>query len=289
MERIRQFKPLIIEDKEQSACGLARHTQNYFEIVYVCKGSGDYHLNDNIHPYTPGDLFLLAPEDRHHFQIKKTTRFALIKFTDNYFSSKHYLSSDEFLMSDPGTIMRHSALKESKLKLGDPCKSIIKNTIANILIYNNRKDAATSPIVFFLILSILALVKETLTKQNIHLTGSTTGKEQFISYIHQHIYEPEKMQIKNIAVHFNIAPAYFSAWFRRHFGVSYRGYITDLRKTLIEKRMASGKLTLKEIAAEFGFTDQSHLSHFIKAKMPGVHSRRTAGASFRRTAAGAAA
>src|SRR3978361_2140692 len=85
-----------------------------------------------------------------------------------------------------------------------------------------------------------------------------------ISYINQHIYEPEKIQVKFIANHFNIAGNYFGAYFKRNFDLSYRDYVNQYRTKLIEKRIISGQLSLKQIASEFGFNDESHLSNYFK-------------------------
>ena len=267
MRRLRQFETLVIADFEVEEYPLPRHNHTYYEIIYIYKGCGLHHLNENILPYSTGDLFLLAPEDQHYFEIKKSTRFIFIKFTDNYFSSKKHISPDEFLMRAPENLMRNKLLKETKLKLEDPCNMILKNTIENINAYNSHKDVGASPIVFYQVLSILGLVKEALRKMDIPPGYRYPGKEQLISYIHQHIYVPQKIQIKQIASHFNIAPSYFSAYFRRNFGISYRDYVSQSRTKLIEKRILNGHLTLKQIAGEFGFTDESHLSHFFKNRL----------------------
>lgn len=267
MRRLRQFEPLVISDFEEEVYSLPKHNHTYYEIIYIYKGCGLHHLNENILSYSTGDLFLLAPEDQHYFDIKKSTRFIFIKFTDNYFNSKKHISPDEFLMRAPESLMRNKSLKETKLRLEEPCKTILKNTVENINAYNTRKDVAASPIIFYQVLSILGLVKEAIAKMDIPGGYRYPGKEQLISYIHQHIYIPQKIQIRQIALHFNIAPSYFSAYFRRNFDISYRDYINQSRTKLIEKRVANGHLTLKQIAAEFGFTDESHLSHFFKKKL----------------------
>jgi AraC-like DNA-binding protein len=267
MDRLKQFKTLVVEDIEEEGCMHPGHRHNFFEIIYVYKGCGTHYLNEHPTPYQTGDLFLIAPEDRHHFRKKNKNRLIFIQFTDHYFLNKRHLSPDEFLMSDPATLMRHKMLREMRLVLDEPCKTILKNIIENILAYNHRKDVATSPIIFYHILSILGLVKEAMAKHNIHLSGAPRNKELLVTYIHEHIYEPSEIQIKRIAAEFNIAPGYFSAYFKRDFGIPYRDYINNLRTTLIGKRILQGRMSLKEIAVEFGFSDQSHLSHFIRKKL----------------------
>jgi len=43
-----------------------------------------------------------------------------------------------------------------------------------------------------------------------------------------------------------------------------RDYIHDYRKVLIGRRIDSGKFSLKEIAADFGLTDESHVKKVMK-------------------------
>ncbi|MFT4030849.1 MAG: AraC family transcriptional regulator [Siphonobacter sp.] len=267
MHTLKQFEPLVIDAFEKQEYHLPKHHHNYFEIIYIYKGCGTHHLNNAVLPYRSGDLFLLAPEDQHYFEIKKSTRFVFIKFTDHYFQSGRCLSPEEFLMQEPNRIMRHKLLKEQKLVFDEPCISILRNTIDNLLAYNCRPAIWDSVLVFHQILSILGLVKEALGKLDSHFMPQLPQYDQLLSYIHENIYCPDKIQIKVVASHFNIAPTYFSAYFKRSFSISYRQYLNDYRATLIERRILHGQFTLKQIADEFGFTDESHLSHFFKNQM----------------------
>ncbi|MFT4153330.1 helix-turn-helix domain-containing protein [Parafilimonas sp.] len=262
--RRKQFEPLVIDDFEEREFHLPVHRHTYYELIYIRKGYGIHLLNHNQLPYKAGDLFILSPEDEHYFDIKKSTHFTFIKFTDSYFESHKFNHPDAFLVTRPEEIMHNKLLKEVKLKMDEPCISILKNTVENIVAYNCRKDVASSPLVYFQLLSIFGLIREAAAKLGIRIDNGQPGKEELISYIHQHIYEPSLILIKNIASYFHISPAYFSAYFKRNFEISYRDYINDYRIRLIEKRIASGKTTMKQIADEFGFTDESHLSHFFK-------------------------
>jgi YesN/AraC family two-component response regulator len=259
-----QFEPLEIKVFEENEFHLPVHGHTYYEIIYIIKGAGVHLINTNRLPYKSGDLFVISPEDEHYFEIKKCTRFVLIKFTDSYFSGKNHLAPDEFLRTQPEAIMRNKLLKEVGLVLDEPCKTILRNTVENIVAYNCRKDVSSSPIVYYQVLSILGLIKEATGKLDQRIDNGLADKEAMISYINQHIYEPEKIQVKFIAGHFNIAGNYFGAYFKRNFDLSYRDYVNQYRTKLIEKRIISGQLSLKQIAVEFGFNDESHLSNYFK-------------------------
>jgi len=266
MPKLKQFETLAFDEFEDEQFHLPSHSHTYYEIIYIVKGSGVHQLNKNLLPYKAGDLFVLSPGDEHYFDIRKSTRFFYIKFTDNYFNSNKKLFCDAFLLHAPETFMRDKWLKENVLKFDDPCKTILKNTIDNLRSYNCKTDVSTSPIVFYQILSIFGLIKETLKGINLPYAGTRFDNEDIVGFIHQNIYDPKSVQIKAISEHFNIAESYFSAYFKRSFSISYRDYIHNLRTKLIEKRISNNQMPIKQIAHEFGFTDESHLSNYFKKR-----------------------
>lgn len=259
-----QFDTLLIDDMDREQYNLPEHSHTYYEMIYVLKGSGQHFLNKNIFNYKAGDLFLISPEDKHYLVFAKPSRLVFIKFTDAYFHDNKHLSPDSFMTNTPESIMRKQILKEEKLIFDEPCKSILRKTIENILAYNCKNDISTSPLVFFQILSIFGLIREAAKESNIRINDGIPKKEDLISYINQNIYNPEMIRIKAIASHFNISQNYFSAYFKRNFDISFRDYINDYRIKLIEKRMSSKQNTIKQIADEFGFSDESHLTNYFK-------------------------
>lgn len=266
MRKLNQFETLVIHEFEEKKFHLPVHSHTYYELIYILSGSGTHHLNNNLIPYQADDLFVVSPEDEHYFDIVESTRFVYIKFTDNYFSSKKNLASDDSIIQRPEEIMRYKILKEGTLQLDNPCKTILRNTVLNISAYNCRHDVASSPIVYYQILSIFGLIKEALKSMQLDQTITACNPEMIASYIYQNIYSPGDLRVKVIAEHFNIAPSYFSAYFKAHFAMSYRDYVHSLRLKLIEKRIANKQLSMKQIAYEFGFSDESHLSNYFKKK-----------------------
>ncbi|WP_366186531.1 AraC family transcriptional regulator [Flavobacterium ovatum] len=266
MRKLKQFDTLVLDQFEEDQFHLPAHSHNYYEIIYIVKGSGIHHLNANLLAYKSGDLFVISPDDEHYFDIKKRTGFVFIKFTDNYFNSNKKLSCDEFLLNTPENFMREKVLKENVLELDASCRLILKNTVENIMSYNGKTDISTSPIMFYQILSIFGLIKESISAMNLKMVGAGIDNDVIITYIHQNVYEPKLIQIKSIAVHFNISHTYFGTYFKRNFSITYRDYIHTLRIKLIEKRILSKQMSIKQIAHEFGFTDESHLSNYFKKK-----------------------
>lgn len=120
------------------------------------------------------------------------------------------------------------------------------------------------------------MIKEYLEARSIEIRKQTPTNAHIAAYIQENIYSRELIGIKSVARHFNISPAYFSTYFKRNFGTSYREYLEKLLMQLVKRRLQTNEIKLKQIADEFGFTDVSHLSRFFK-KHEGINPSLYAG------------
>jgi len=260
----RLFEELEIETYSTDTYPLPIHSHTYYELIYIYKGSGRHHFNKLVVPYAAGDVFLLSPDDEHYFEILKTTRFCFIKFTDSFFQQDKDLFMHGSLDLFPIALMKNAHWKEEKLRIPQPYRKTLKNLIDNIAEYQGLQELSHSPLLYHQILSVFGLLVETNLQQEKTANKDVIDKEQLIYYIHQHIYQPSAIRIKAISEQFHIAENYFGAYFKRNFEISYKKYIDAYRSKLIESRVRSGQMTLKQIAAEFGFSDESHLCHYLK-------------------------
>jgi len=265
MRTLKQFEALVIHDFEEDVFHMESHGHTYFEMGYIYKGSGTHFLNNSVLPYVTGDLFLICPEDSHTFDIKESTRFVFIKFTDSYFKLFQQPDADDFTASEAIHMMRNRLLKENKLEITFPNSNILKNSIDSILLSSETdQNNSHSQIIYHQILAIIALIKNTISVMAINFSLADPNQEVLISYIHDQIYNPQFLKIPNVSLQFNIAPKYFSAYFKRRFGIAYSDYVNQYKASLIELRFKSKIFTIKQVAEEFGFANESHLSRFFK-------------------------
>lgn len=260
----RLFEPLEIETYSTDRYPLPIHSHTYYELIYIFKGSGRHHLNKIIVPYKAGDLFLISPSDEHFFQIAKTTRFCFVKFTDGFFPKDNDHAAGNGRDMSPTAIMRDARFKEEKIIIPEAYRPSLKKLIENISNYQGMQELAHSPLLYHQLLAVFGLIMETNLQQEQQTDIDVFDKEQLLYYIHQHIYDPQRIRIKHIAERFHIAENYFSAYFKRTFDTPYKRYVDEYRAKLIESRVKSGRTTLKQIADEFGFSDESHLTHYLK-------------------------
>ncbi len=251
MAILKQFDPLIIEEVEETSYSCSHHSHSYYEMVYINAGRGDHLFNEDLVSYETGDMFLLAPGDYHSFEIAEPTTFTYIKFTESYFESKQHLAPDEFRVGSPEILMEMKWLKEVKICIKSPCDKILLATVKNLVTYAQFKDVSNSPIVYYQLLSIFGMIREILRERAPSGNGDTPNFEKLLSYLHENIYDRQKLTVREVAGRFNISPTYFSNYFRKHFDVSYQEYLDQYRISLVKKRLAVGGIKLKEIALEF--------------------------------------
>ena len=259
--RKKQFSPLQINEFVEDTFHLPMHEQNYYELVYIRSGKGTHVINKFELDYTHGDVFLVSPADKHYFKIEERTHFLFILFTDTYFlQHRRHQKRYDWIME----LMNDKGLKEGKLLMGEHYRLIYSHIMEAVRLYSNATVNRSSPGLFDLLIAIFSLYKEISETQRQSSAQEGPIDRSILVYIHQHIFRPEDLQVKKLSQQFNISPSYFGIYFKKNFGTSLRAYINSYRIELIENRLKSSAYTLKQIAAELGFIDESHLSHFYK-------------------------
>ena len=72
-----------------------------------------------------------------------------------------------------------------------------------------------------------------------------------------------------ISQHFGISQNYLGRYFKKHTNETMQQYIIKYKLKLVENRLLHSEMRINEIAAELGFTDESHLNKLFK-KYKGV-------------------
>lgn len=260
MKRYRQFQPIAISDFETDRWEHPAHNHNHYELIYIKKGNGKHYIHDCANDYSQGTLYLLGPEDDHYFEIEKCTRFVYIKFTDPYIyaasiGSASHLQNLEYLIKSRDTHLSGFALKPGDLHTVDK--------IIDVIVSLKDEIFSNEELLWLQILSIASIMQRNMPELK-NTGGQSKDMQAMFCYIHKYIYTPDKLKATLMAAHFNISTDYIGPYFKRNAGITLRDYIKLYRKSVVEQRMASGRYSLKEIAAEFGLTDESHVAKVLK-------------------------
>ncbi|KQS30723.1 AraC family transcriptional regulator [Dyadobacter sp. Leaf189] len=240
------------------------HKHTYFEIIFILKGSGTHHINGNAFEYAAGDVFLLGPEDFHHFEILDLTEFSFVRFNE---SIHKQLPGDK---DHPWQPIIRGLLHTSSQSRGSIVQDKQEKEKLHQLLAVLEAESANDQSQYFevirdnLMRSMLIILARNLFSQAQSKPVQQDSIEAILMYIKKHIYQPEELTIEHLARTFHYAPAYISIFFKKHTGESVKQYIIKHRVKLIEARLLYSQMTLSEIAHEFGYTDESHLCKQFK-------------------------
>ncbi|SDK02599.1 AraC-like ligand binding domain-containing protein [Catalinimonas alkaloidigena] len=267
MKRYKQFESLKVEDFELDRWTHPLHNHNHFELIYIARGRGTHHINGLGNPYQRGDLFLLGPEDEHEFRIEERTRFIYFKFTRLYLQDSADLQLPVHWNRDVDHLLwtTQTQMKKCSLLRSEHDTQLAENLMEMISAEYQRQALHHQRMIFQLFSLLITLIKRN------HVPPGTPPAEsapsetsEMLDYIERHIYEPSQLTLKSLADHFHYSPHYFGILFKNQVGTTLRDYVGHYRLKLIEQRLRYSHDSLKQIAAEFGFFDESHLNKFFK-------------------------
>lgn len=263
MKREHLYQPFEIEYKKLDVCPMTEHKHLFFELVYIISGTGQQCINKNVFDYHAGHMFLLTPEDCHSFKITTTTEFFFLKFSDVYIRTGVFKAEDierlEYILGNathqPGCILKNFT-----------DKPLVKLLADAMLREQQNSDLYNRELIQQLVNTLIVVVARNIAK---YLPEQVTEKTEekaldIISYIQQHIYSPELLRSDVVSAKFNIGDAYLGRYFKKHTGETFQNYITQHRLALIKARLNHSDMRINEIAAEFGFTDESHFNKFFR-------------------------
>ncbi|WP_158085139.1 helix-turn-helix domain-containing protein [Niastella vici] len=257
-------QPVELVLKEPAAiCPRGKHSVSFFELVYIVSGTGTQTINGSNFKYKQGNLFLLAPEDAHCFTFLTKTQLFFIRFNKVFFHSNTLSSA--FWRRLEQTLENASRLPGSILKNREE-HAFIGHLMHCLLAEFRNKNIYSQELMQLLIQSIMTVVGRNLLQQiPLPINEKTEDKAAgIIQFVHQHIYEPEKLKTAHLSRVFGAAETYIGRYFKNETGKTLSEYIAQYKLQLIENRLKHSNMRIHEIAGEFGFTDKSHLNRFFQ-------------------------
>ncbi|MGC3943279.1 MAG: AraC family transcriptional regulator [Chryseolinea sp.] len=235
------------------------HNHTYFEIIFILKGKGNHHINGNVFKYQSGDVFLLGPEDFHHFDIHAATEFCFIRFNETFY--KHQSQQHDSATQKRLKALLYTSSQSRGSIVQDKKEKKTLHVLLSVLEqeYINHQSQYFEAIRDSLMQSIMTILARNLTTQNSPKPIQKDSAEAILMYVKEHIYDPAALSIEHLADVFHYAPEYISIFFKRHTGQSLKQYIISQKIKLIETRLLYSQVPMSAIADEFGYTDESHL------------------------------
>lgn len=241
------------------------HKHNFFEIIYIEKGSGLQCINQHQFQYKEGNIFLLPPLDCHSFKIEEPSRFYFIRFTDHYFAKNNNLTDYKDWFDKMAYILANYNKVPGDIISSDRERNFIIDNIKSIYQEHLSADSYSEAIISGSIASILNILARSIEKRYVDQANEIDNRfGEILRYINTHIFNSEKLRIPILSEKFGISKSYFSEYFKKQAGISLADYIIKSKLKIVETKILHTDLSLKEIAYQLNFTDSSHLSRSFK-------------------------
>jgi AraC-like DNA-binding protein len=261
MEIRNLYEPFELELRETDNYIARAHKKTFFEMVFILEGKGMQIINQNKLPYAPDKLFLIFPQDSHGFEVQEMTRFFFIRFNDSYLMTqgREWIKKMEFIFHVhnhlPGCILKNVTDKPL-------IRSLVEALNQEVMNKNPNHDEVITQ----LINTIITIAARNITLQDsLPANGpSIRTSMSLVTYVQEHICQPEQLKAERIAAHFHVSPSYISEYFKKHSGEGLQQFIINYKLKLMETRLLYTDMRINEIAEEFGFTDESHLNRIFK-------------------------
>lgn len=263
IERTNKLFEIHIE--ELSSWGKRPHKHNFFEIVYVEKGSGYQCINNHEFEYHKGNIFLLPPLDCHSFKIEEESLFYFIRFTDHYFLKNDGLTSYKDWFDKIAYILANYNKVPGDIVPTERERKFIIDNIKSIYQEYLSADSYSDSIIAGSIASILNVLARSIEKRYVDQANEIDNRfGEILRYINTNIFNSENLRVTKLAEKFGISKSYFSEYFKKQAGISLADYIIKSKLKIVETKALHTDLSLKEIAYQLNFTDSSHLARSFK-------------------------
>ena len=228
------------------------HWHKWIELELIVKGSGKQVIDGVEYELSPGSIYLLFPTNTH--EVFPDPTLELISFSFDY----TFIPSSIF----PFLSKQHDAIV-TKLDTNTLKKLL---TISDLMFeefmgnstYKNENIAS-----YCSILLIDFFVKSGFAKEENDLFVSPKRQmAKILDYIQQNYSNSPTLTQISTAFHFNTS--YFSSFFKKHMGVTYKNYLNEVKISNAKKLFLENKLSVIDVALSCGFNSMSNFSNTFK-------------------------
>ncbi|MGD6957207.1 AraC family transcriptional regulator [Rossellomorea aquimaris] len=226
-----------------------RKLTNSFELLFVKDGRGFLEISEDTYILQPSNLHIIHPSQV--YAIRSKIKSAPIEYVLFTFDVYRYQRDEEAyrLLEDRGEIpLQGEVTARSLSKVMDLTDALFKALDGH----------APKRLLFEQLLNELV---EPLQTGNIQDTVIAVEEVRKFLDIHYH----ESISIEQMAYMADVSPKYFSAFFKKEYGISASDYISTLRLNQVKRLLSKNENRIRDIAQKVGYRDEFYLSRKFKA------------------------
>ncbi|TWI80113.1 AraC-like DNA-binding protein [Lacibacter cauensis] len=266
----KEIRSIKISSFQEEACTIAEieegHRQNYYEIVWLKKGSGNHVIDTIDYPYAGSVLFMLSPGQLHRIFPKEKAEGFVIKFLPSLFSDSKDM--DDYLIK---TGLFDNIQTEPVIKLTASVHAVLDDVLNKMETEFNANEEDKEKI-------MLAYLKILITHisrlKKINTSQELTTTDVNFSVFQKYKREVEKKfrtehSVQAYAEALSIQPRTLNSLSKKYTAKTAGDIIADRIILEAKRELSYNSKSIKEIGYELGFDDPAYFTRFFK-KQTGI-------------------
>lgn len=255
---------IFIQDNLKSPVTVRPHWHDCYEILYMLEGTAEQQINDKYFKASRHDLVILSEGDIHSTYCVRgeDTRILVIKFMpdiiDNSYSSifesKYILT---FLNYKSSNVFHLSDTQENSKTLNDLLMGLYEEFTVKATGYEIYIKGYIYQLIACLVRNGIINPSSPVIKENDMLKLDT-----LLKYIENNYNS--KIDLKKAANMLSLSSSYFSRYFKRITGRTFKEYINFVKICEVEKMIITKGMNISRAAYEAGFTNVSSFNRVFK-------------------------
>src|SRR4030095_15076381 len=255
------FKVQTIKNftEEQDDINEGPHSHNYYEMIWLIKGSSTLYADMQEYTIASNTIFCLKPNQAHQFQTQAEMEGFVFSFTDSFFRMDEY----DFDWASQASLFQ--LFTEGRIiSIADEMEEDMKEIVLKMIKefgnqYSNRMELLKRYFKIFLIYLTRTLEENF---QSTEQSRETELVKNFMELLDKNF--KEKKMVAEYAAQLLVTPNYLNRIVKKITEFSAGHHIRQ-RIVLEAKRMGHySDAGMKQIAYDLGFLDSAHFSRFFK-------------------------
>jgi len=228
------------------------HRHDYFQIVWIAKGSGKHLIEQETYQYGDGSLFLLAPHFMHQIEYTKDVEGYIISFSDTFLNTEQYKSNLLFYNS-----------QQAHIQVPNEDAELLNAEFAHMHHYFKNSQFIDRSIILqnylhIVLTKIAAYSNPNSTTSEIHLKLL----EQFVLLVRDQFREQKKLHYYQDKL--SISQRKLSDTITKTTGISPAKFIEQYCLNEAARMIRFSTYSINEIAGSLGYLDNSYFTKAFK-------------------------
>ena len=268
---------LFLTETGQHSVRMNRH--RYFEVLYLCSGAADCHIQDRLLPFNEGDLAIIGSTLYHRIECRSSSPVTIAAL----FFEPDLIRCDG--ASDSVEYVTPFCLQDPEFPHIVPAKTGVPRQVLEMMMRIRSELPASSSMARLTVKTYLKMILVMLVNQYASYTGSveTFQRQQraldrllpLFRYLGENC--GDAIHVCEAARLCGMSESHFMSFFKRVTGLSFMKYLNQYRIERAQALLASTDEPMTSISHEIGFCDQSYFGMVFRRLVgmtPAAYRRR---------------